>query len=61
MIEEKRKSSCDNIVDIEETRGKLQNNTKRSGEMADAWEIGEIRWNKQNLLYRKIFIRRLNG
>ena len=35
--------------------------TKRSGEMADVWQIGEIRWNKQNLLYRKIFIRRLNG
>jgi len=35
--------------------------TKRSGEMADVWQIDKIRWNKQNLLYRKIFIRRLNG
>jgi len=35
--------------------------TKRSGKMVDVWQIGEIRWNKQNLLYRKIFIRRLNG
>ena len=36
-------------------------NTKRSGEMADVWQIGELRWNKQDLLYRKIFIMRLNG
>jgi hypothetical protein len=36
-------------------------NTKRSGEMADVWQIGEIRWNKQNLLYYRFFIRRLNG
>jgi len=35
--------------------------TKISGEMADAWQMDEIRWNKQNLLYREIFIRRLNG
>jgi hypothetical protein len=35
--------------------------TKRSDEMEDAWQINKIRWNKQNLLYRKIFIRRLNG
>jgi len=26
-------------------------NTKRSGEMADVWQMGEIRWNKQKLLY----------
>ena len=36
-------------------------NTKRSGEMTDVWQIDELHWNKQNLLYRKIFIRRLNG
>jgi len=35
--------------------------TKRSDEMKDAWQINKIRWNQQNLLYRKTFIRRLNG
>jgi len=35
--------------------------TKRSGEMADVWQMSKIRWNKQNLLYHEIFIRRLNG
>ena len=30
-------------------------NTKRSDEMVDAWQIGEIRWNKQKLLYCEIF------
>ena len=33
---------------------------KRSDEMADVWQINKIRCNKQDLLYRKIFIRRLN-
>ena len=35
--------------------------TKRSGEMADARQINKIHCNQQNLLYRKTFIRRLNG
>jgi len=35
--------------------------TKRNDEMADAWQINKIRWNQQDLLYRKIFIRRLSG
>jgi hypothetical protein len=34
---------------------------KKSDEMADVWQINKIRWNKQNLLYRRVFIRRLNG
>jgi len=33
--------------------------TKKSGKMADVWQMGEICWDQQNLLYRRFFIRRL--